>query len=202
MARKIRTRTPNTTYLILVEGKTEEIYFKKLKGHCEKHGFNIKVRQASHGNPEPLVHEALREQDEGIYNFIWCVYDCDVFQHSNTESFETVYKKALKNGIQFAESVPSIEAWFILHYGKLKKFYQGKDAVIKDLQRHIPGYCKEQRWQEKNLYPTLEPRQKEAFSNVKGFELTDHKDQRSATSVHRLVEIFISESGVGALGSG
>jgi hypothetical protein len=194
MARKVHTRIPNITYLILVEGRTEEIYFRKLRDHYPRHGFTIKIRQASHGNPGPLVHEALRERDEGVYNFIWCVYDCDVFQHANMESFEIIYSKAIERGIQFAESMPSIEAWFILHYGKLQKFYQGKDAVIRDLQKYIPGYCKEQRWQEKNLYQNLETRQKEAFSNVEGFELTGHQNRDSATSVHKLVEIFVSKS--------
>ncbi|MDR3147151.1 MAG: hypothetical protein LBU00_02085 [Treponema sp.] len=73
------------------------------------------------------------------------------------------------------------------------KFYQKKDEVTGDLQKHIPGYCKEQRWQEKNLYSNLKPRQDKAFSTVKGFALTSHKNPGSATSVHRLVEIFVTE---------
>jgi hypothetical protein len=134
----------------------------------------------------------MREQGEGVYNFIWCVYDCDVFQYSNMDLFEAFYKKAVKEGIQFAESMPSIETWFVLHYQKPQKFYQGKDGVIKDLQKHIPGYCKEQRWQEKNLYPILKLREHDAFLNVKGFELSSHKNQDSATAIHKLVEIFVS----------
>jgi hypothetical protein len=192
MARKIHARTPNTTYLILVEGTTEEIYFKKLKEHYPKYGFTIK--KPSHGNPGPLVQEALRERDEGVYRYIWCVYDCDVFQHSTTDSFEKDYKNAAGKGIQFAESMPSIETWFVLHYGRPQKYYQGKDTVIKDLQKHIPDYCKEQKWQEKNLYQSLGLRQDDAFSNVKQFELTSHNNNDSATSVHKLVEIFVSES--------
>jgi hypothetical protein len=194
MARKIHTRTPNITYLILVEGMTEAIYFRSLKEHHPKYGFTIKIKKPPHGNPGPLVQEALREQDEGVYNFIWCVYDCDVFQQSNMDSFEIIYNKAVKEGIQFAESMPSIEAWFVLHYQKLQKFYQGKDGLIKDLKKHIPGYCKEQRWQEKNLYASLESRENDAFLNVKGFELISHKNQDSATSIHKLVKTFVSGS--------
>jgi hypothetical protein len=194
MAREKAGRQLKPMYLILVEGATERIYFEELWDCNPRPGFTIKIKKAKHGNPEPLVHEALRERDEGVYNFIWCVYDCDVFQHSNMESFETIYKKAIERGIQFAESMPSIEVWFVLHYGKPQKFYQGKAAVIKDLQKHIPGYCKEQRWQEKNLYLNLKVRQDEAFFNVKGFELTTHKNPDSATSVHKLVRIFTSEA--------
>jgi hypothetical protein len=193
MARKKAGRRLKPMYLILVEGDTERIYFEELWDCNPRPGFTIKIKKAKHGNPGPLVHEALRERDDGVYNFIWCVYDCDVFQHSNMEPFEIMYKKAIERGIQFAESMPSIEAWFVLHYGKLQKVYQGKDAVIRDLQKHIPGYCKEQKWQEKNLYPILQTWQKEAFSNVKSFELTSHNSPNSATSVHKLVKVFISE---------
>jgi hypothetical protein len=193
MARKLYTRTPNITYLILVEGETEEMYFKKLKEDYQKYGFTIKIKKPPHGNPEPLVQAALRERDEGVYKFIWCVYDCDVSQHSNAASFEKVYKNAVERGIQFAESMPSIEVWFVLHYGRPKRFYQKKDEVIDDLRKYIPGYSKEQRWQEKSLYPDLRVRQDKAFSNVKGFELTSHGNRDSATSVYKLVKIFVSE---------
>ncbi|MDR2607090.1 MAG: RloB family protein [Treponema sp.] len=194
MSREKAGRRLKPMYLILVEGNTERIYFEELWNCNPRPGFTIKLKKAKHGNPGPLVQEAMRERAEGVYNFIWCVYDCDVFQYSDMKSFEIIYKKAVKEGIQFAESMPSIEAWFVLHYQKPQKFYQGKDGVIKDLQKYIPDYCKEQRWQEKNLYSSLKSRQHDAFLNVKSFELISHKNQDSSTSIHKLVKIFISGS--------
>jgi hypothetical protein len=190
MARKINSRKLNITYLILVEGYTELIYFQGLKETCRRFGFTIKLHKAKHGNPAPLIEEALNENKQGIYRHIWCVYDCDVLLRDDTERFNIAYKNAQKQGIQFAESMPCIEVWFILHFEKPRNSYQKTDLVIADLRRHIPQYSKNQEWQEKNLYKSLEKHTGQALKNVLHLPSINHDSNNTATSMHELVKIF------------
>jgi hypothetical protein len=191
MARNRAIQQTKTTYLILVEGETEQIYFQALKEHHRVVGITIKMRQARHSAPSQIITEAIKEQNSGVYRVIWCVYDCDVFLNQDTSEFEKLYQSAKKANIQFAESMPSIEAWFLLHFIKPNQIYSSGKALIKDLQNHIPNYCKEQRWLERNLYKTLQPNEQNALTNVAGFSSIDYKQPNTATTVNKLVEIFV-----------
>jgi hypothetical protein len=195
MARKINTRQTNPTYLILVEGQTELIYFQNLKETHRCCGFTVKLQKAKHSNPSPLIEEALRESEKHVYKYVWCVYDCDVLCRDKPEKFDNIYHNALRQGIQFAESMPCIEVWFILHFKKPQNLYQDANAVITDLKKHIPQYSKDQNWQTRNLYKLLKERTGEALKNVVNLPAIDHshRAQTTATSVHKLVQIFGEE---------
>jgi hypothetical protein len=143
MARKTKNRQIYTTYLILVEGSTELIYFQNLKETYKHFGFTVKLQKAKHGNPAPLIEEAMQEYKKGVYRNIWCVYDCDVLLRDKTERFNIAYKTASKQGIRFAESMPCIEVWFILHFEKPQNIYQNADAVIADLRQFRSATGKE-----------------------------------------------------------
>jgi hypothetical protein len=190
MARKINTRQINITYLILVEGTTELIYFQSLKETCGRFDFTVKLQKAKHGNPAPLIEEALSEHEKGVYHSIWCVYDCDVLSHTAAERFNSAYQAALKQNIKFAESMPCIEVWFILHFEKPQNFYQNANAVIADLKKHIPQYSKNRDWQERNLYKSLKDYTTQALTNVKNLPVIKHDAQTTATSIHELIKIF------------
>ncbi|MDR2632932.1 MAG: RloB family protein [Treponema sp.] len=193
MARKTNSRQLNSTYLILVEGSTELVYFQSLKEDSGHFGFTVKLQKAKHGNPAPLIEEALKEYEKGVYRNIWCVYDCDVLFNNGNERFNNAYNSAKRQGIQFAESTPCIEVWFILHFEKPQNFYQNADAVITDLKKHISNYNKSQEWQEKNLYKSLKERSAQALINVAKLPALKHNVQTTATSVHELVKIFNGE---------
>ncbi|MDR1524904.1 MAG: RloB family protein [Tannerella sp.] len=190
MARKEKNRPLNITYLILVEGSTELIYFQNLKEAHGHFGFTIKLKKAKHGNPATLIEEALKESEKGVYSQIWCVYDCDVLVKNKNETFDGVYRRAQKKGIQFAESMPCIEVWFVLHFEKPKNSYQDGDAVVTDLKKHIPDYRKNQNWQERNLYSSLKEHSTQALTNVLKLPLIAHYCENTATSVNVLVQIF------------
>jgi hypothetical protein len=190
MARKINTRRLNITYLILVEGLTELIYFQNLKEDRGYLGFTVRLQKAKHGNPAPLIEEALKESEKNVYCNIWCVYDCDVLFHNKNERFNNAYNSAQRQGIQFAESMPCIEVWFILHFEKPKNSYQNTDAVITDLKKYIPNYSKNQDWQKRNLYKSLKDHSAQALRNVLKLPIINHHIQDTATSVNKLIEIF------------
>jgi hypothetical protein len=190
MARKVNTRRMNITYLILVEGSTELIYLQNLKDACRRFGFTVRLQKAKHGNPASLVEEAVKEYEKGVYQKVWCVYDCDVLFHDKAERFDSVYQIALKQGIQFAESMPCIEVWFILHFKKPRNFYNNANVVIADLKKHIPQYSKNQDWQARNLYNSLKEHTEQALTNVLNLPPINHSVQNTATSIHELVKIF------------
>ena len=190
MARKINTRRLNITYLILVEGLTELIYFQNLKEDRGYLGFTVRLQKAKHGNPAPLIEEALKESEKNVYRNIWCVYDCDVLFHNQNERFNEAYNSAQRQGIQFAESMPCIEVWFILHFEKPKNSYQNADAVITDLKKYISNYSKNQDWQKRNLYKSLKKHSAQALINVSNLPAINHNIQDTATSVNKLIEIF------------
>jgi hypothetical protein len=198
MARKRESKNINLLYLILVEGYTEKIYFDALWEHNPKQGFTIKIKKAKHGNLATLIDEALRCHQEGVYHQIWCVYDCDVLLQQDTSNFKKVYQTAKNNNIKFAESMLSIEVWFLLHFKKPKQIYQSGEALINDLQKYIDKYRKDQKWLEKNLYSQLESHQKEAFKMANDFTMTDHYNPQTATSVHNLVNIFLEGNNHGS----
>jgi hypothetical protein len=193
MARKTNNRKKNPTYLILVEGQTELIYFQNLKETCMSDGFTVICKQANHSNPVLLINEAFKKSESSVYDNIWCVYDCDVL-HGNTENFEGVYQAALKQGIHFAESMPCIEVWFMLHFAQPRNYYQNADAVVVDLKKHIPQYGKNQEWQRRNLFKVLQERTKTALTNASRLPPLDHDNQNTATSVPELVKIFKEDS--------
>lgn len=190
MARKTKNRQLNITYLILVEGLTELIYFQNLKEDRGYFGFTVKLQKAKHGNPVPLIEEALKEYEKGVYRNIWCVYDCDVLFYNRNERFNNAYNSAQRQGIRFAESMPCIEVWFILHFEKPKNSYQNADAVITDLKKYIPNYNKNQDWQERNLYKSLKEHSAQALINVLKLPIINHNIQVTATSVNELIKIF------------
>ena len=69
--------------------------------------------------------------------------------------------------INFADSLPSFELWFLLHYAIPKGYYENQNKLISELQRYIPNYSKERKWQESfRLYNTLKSRQNVALENA------------------------------------
>jgi hypothetical protein len=123
MARKINNRQINITYLILVEGSTELIYFQNLKESQGRFGFTVKLRKAKHGSPVPLIEEALKEYKGGVYRNIWCVYDCDVLFLSERGRGYSGFKKAYpvlqqKSGLAGKKSLWVLKRLYGTGFGK------------------------------------------------------------------------------------
>ena len=75
-----------------------------------------------------------------------------------SDDLKKQYNTALDLGIQFADSMPAFEVWFLLHFAMPSPFYISQDGVIKDLRKYISDYSKEQAWlSSAKLYSKLEP---------------------------------------------
>jgi hypothetical protein len=180
--------------LLLVEGHTEQIYFNQLRGF-ERLYITIKPEIPKKSSPMEIIETALQKQrdNNGQYDYIWCVFDCDILKN-NPKNFEQLYQKARKRNILFAESIPCFEIWFLLHFIVPGNYYNNQNEVIDSLkyQDGMTDYSKNQAWQEKiNLYARLKPHIKTALENAGKLPVLDHKNiDVTSTNIHRLLNLL------------
>lgn len=196
MARKIRTRTTNTTILLIVEGETEQIYFSQMKSYERLRTVTIKPKLAKYSNPVQILEEAIKANSERVYDFIWCVFDRDVLNYPS-EQFNKLYQQATKKHIMFAESLPCFEIWFLIHFVLPSSACQTSEGLIKELKKYIADYCKETSWlHRKQLYQFLKPYQKDAVSRAQTLDTSsfEEQDRILKTTVHILIKQILSYS--------
>ena len=194
MARRIQTREPNTTILLIVEGETEQIYFSQMKSYERLRAVTIKPKLAKYSAPVHILEGAIKASDEHIYDFIWCVFDRDVLD-SPSEQFIKLYKQAKKKHFMFAESFPCFEIWFLLHFALPSSDCRTSEGLIKKLKNHIIDYSKETSWlRRKQLYQFLKQYQEDAISHAKILDNPSATDMDKAlkTTVHTLTEQILS----------
>lgn len=181
MPRKTNKKKANKTILLVVEGQTEKEYFLELKS-CEKLlGITIIPKVASHSSMSNILECAIREASDKVYDSIWCVFDRDVSLHSKvTVKAKNLESKAIRKGIKIADSFPSFEVWFLLHYVIPQYSYSKQDELINDLKKYIPDYEKG-----KKIYSKLKPLQKTAGENAKKL---DSEEYETYCRVYKILE--------------
>ena len=159
MSRKTKKLKSNKTILIVAEGTTEKIYFSQMKSVERILGITIIPRQAKHSSLEAVLDTAIKEAKESIYDSIWCVFDRDILLGPrNTPDLQAKLQQAKSLGILFADSFPAFEIWFLLHFVLPQQHYSGQKELIKELEKHIKGYTKNNDWLIKaKLYTGLRP---------------------------------------------
>jgi hypothetical protein len=159
----------------------------------QKQGVTIVPKKAKYSDQYHIVKEALalqtNVQNSILYDHIWCVYDCDTLLGSIPHDFEKLYQQGKENNIEFAESMPCFEIWFLLHYTTPKSHYQNQAGVINDLRAYINDYSKEQSWlYAKNLYFELKNKQKDAVVKASSLPKPRHDANDTGTSVYTLIK--------------
>ncbi|MBO8456624.1 MAG: RloB domain-containing protein [Spirochaetes bacterium] len=159
MPRKTGKLKVNKTFLLVVEGFTEQIYFSDVKTTRRIPGITINPKIAKHSDLSTILRTAIREYNTNAYDSVWCVFDRDtITEQGMSDDLKKQYNTALDLGIQFADSMPAFEVWFLLHFAMPSPFYISQDGVIKDLRKYISDYSKEQAWlSSAKLYSKLEP---------------------------------------------
>lgn len=137
MPRKTGKILSNKTFLLVVEGKNEYLYFTDMKSLEKIQGLTIKTIKAKNSSPDNVLHTAIRlKKTEKQYDYIWCVYDYDVILKDDIlEKVEKVKTQAIKKGICIADSLPSSEIWFLLHYKLPNKYYKDQYELIEELKK-------------------------------------------------------------------
>lgn len=197
-ARRAGHRLQKSTILILGEGReTEPNYFRGLKEEESVTArFAVTVKKGSGKSPEEAVKKAieenLRAKSRGEdYDQVWCVLDVE--QADQHESLRRARATAERNGITLCLSNPSFEIWFLAHFERTARPFNGSDAVVVQLNKHWKKHCGQA--YEKNdeqVYNRVSGFTERALNNArwvreKHHEGTDIADANSSTEVYRLV---------------
>lgn len=143
MPRKTKKIHSNRTILIVVEGTTEFNYFSEMKTIERIPGITVIPNQSKYSLVASIFKTAFEGQKTKVYDFIWCVFDCDTISKTTPcEKLEKLKRQAEHNNIHIADSLPAFEIWFLLHYVIPKKYYMNQVALIKKLRRPLPKYKK------------------------------------------------------------
>lgn len=159
MARKINTRPPKFQVAIVGEGETEWFYFSNMR-QFERFTFKVAPDLPKHSDYKSIIKTARKKRDEG-YDLVFCVLDLDRIITNRTEKKGYVIEKAktkANKGIEFIETMPCIELWFLLHFleNYSSKVYLCYNQVSVPLRRHIPNYEKTAKFLKSiNLYEYL-----------------------------------------------
>jgi hypothetical protein len=145
MARETKPRPAKFQVAIVGEGETEWFYFSNMR---QNENFNFKVAPdlPKHSDYKSIIQTARNKRDEG-YDLVFCVLDLDRIITNDTEkkgyNLEKSKTKANK-GIEFIETMPCIEFWFLLHFLKTysSKVYLDYNQVKIPLRNYISDYEK------------------------------------------------------------
>ncbi len=159
MSRKRKNRKLKKSYLILVDGESEQIYINKLKSS------NITVK------PEIPIRKSLIEmynyfkQSLELYDEVYWIVDLDVVIKKNRLNDFQNYKNSYPNNIIINH--PCLEYWFVLHY-ELNNIGNSCSSIIRWLknQNEFKTYKKNDKEITK-IIQLLKPKLPTAIYNAK-----------------------------------
>ena len=192
MPRKTAKIAARRTILLVVEGETEQIYFSQVRADRHASSITITPRLAKHSSVKHILLAALSEHQSGAYDEIWCVFDRDTIVRDGLgEETTALLEKARALGIRFAESYPSFEVWFYLHFAMPQSHYLSQYSLIEDFRQFVPRYGKEQAWLSGGeLYRTLRERERTAVANsvlLAAHNAACPSEGNTACTVHELM---------------
>lgn len=198
MPRKTHKIKSKKTILLIVEGYTEKIYFSQMKFVENNQNVTIIPRMAKHSSLITILETAIKETYENIYDAIWCVFDRDILLSIGiSKELDLKFNEAKRLNIQFADSLPAFEIWFLLHYVLPKQYYKNQDELIIELQKYINNYSKDINWLSKeNLYMKLKPVISNAIENNIKLEqrnLSNQTKDYSMCNVYKLIKSIMEE---------
>jgi hypothetical protein len=195
MPRKTNKIQSHATILLVLEGQTEQLYFSEMRIIERIPGITIIPKMAQHSDLYHVLKNAKIENETGVYDSIWCIFDTDtLIKNSISSELAKLIGKCKDLGIKFADSFPAFEIWFLLHYEIPKITYTNQNEVIKSLLKYISDYSKEKKWIEsKHLYSFLKDLQKSAITRAKELESKDFDSlYKSYCNVYKVIEEVIS----------
>ena len=198
MPRKTHKIKSKKTILLIVEGYTEKIYFSQMKFVENNQNVTIIPRMAKHSSLVTILETAIKEAKEKIYDSIWYVFDRDVLLSTgSSKGLELKFNEANRLNIQFADSLPAFEIWFLLHYVLPKQYYKNQDELINELKKYINNYNKDVNWlSRENLYIKLKPLVSNAIQNnikLEQRKLSNQTTDYSMCNVYKLINTIIRE---------
>lgn len=145
MGRRINKKETRFKVAIVGEGDTEWYYFTSMRQY-EKFSFKVEPDLPKHSDYKTIIKTARRKRDEG-YDLVFCVLDLDRILTNPTEKkgYELEKSKTKSNkGIEFIETMPCIELWFLLHFldKYSSKTFLNYKQVVAPLKKYISNFDK------------------------------------------------------------
>ena len=184
--RKIKISKPrNSTYAIIVDGKTEVWYFQMMKRNEPSLQVNIE--------PKIPQKKKLSEQYEKVlelaenYTKVFWVIDLDVVIVESKKGKTNQIKKLedYLNALKKNENVitilnnPCLEYWFILHFNQTTKYFSQCKEVEAELKKSLKDYEKTQKYFTKkhdDIYLRLKSKLSTALINAQKTKREDFKE--------------------------
>lgn len=117
-SRRERRRSEKRVILVVVEGETEQLYFRDIKGRLKAPW--LIVEKPSSNDPFNLVLAARRRRTElekdGLSVRAWVAFDAEASQDEEARGYGRAIAQAEKYGIGVANSSPCFEYWLLLHF--------------------------------------------------------------------------------------
>jgi hypothetical protein len=128
--RQAPTRTEKPIILIVCEGEnTEKSYFNQFRLS------SARIKAVGQGyNTTSLVNEAIRLDQEGKYDQVWCVFDKDDFAAQDFNSAITI---AQANNFKVAYSNQAFEYWILLHFEDHQGSAMPRSEYNKAINEHL-----------------------------------------------------------------
>ena len=140
------TRKRKKIIVLGAEGlnKTEFLYFRELEKKQSQYHFIFALGNET--DPVRIVkNTAKKAKDEALqYNqgdMAFSVFDLDVNETKYIQ-LETAKTNANKMNIGIITSNPCFEVWYLEHFGFSTKPFLNSNAVVKELEKKMPGYQK------------------------------------------------------------
>jgi hypothetical protein len=185
--------TKKHRYLIVCEGeRTEPNYFL---GFPIPKDSVVKV-EGTGFNTESLILEAIRlykqakDEENIIYDQIWCVFDRDSFSAKNFKKAFQVAEQAKQNkiNVEIAYSNEAFELWYVLHFQYLDTGISRADYITCLTKLLKRDYKKK----DQGIYKELLPRQDTALKNAQKlydqYQSKNPESDKPSTTVHILVK--------------
>ena len=154
-------RKPTKALWIFCEGKTEKLYFDKLKFEERINRLRIKSFQSGYRNADGIVKEAsdfINKADFQEGDLIACVFDRDA---NSNEQLTKAKATGEKKEIIISFSNPCFEYWILCHHGYFAGRYEQKE-IIAEITSRIKNYQKN----DSDLYSKTKNKIQDAINNA------------------------------------
>lgn len=192
--RKVETRVPHVSFLIVCEGtKTEPNYFEALIQDRNSEVVEYEIAGEGRGTVS-LVKQAiaLRKKSHKQFDRVWAVFDKDDFT-----DFNEAITLAKKNKIQSAWSNEAFELWYYLHFQYLDTGVS-RSQYITMIEREIRKRTKNLAYKYNKKSPDTYRLLKENGNEVQAIENarrlkinckgTNYASHKPCTTIYELVE--------------
>lgn len=194
--RRVSAERPfRRTVLIVGDGRTEPNYFDGLKREdVVSNRFTVTVKPGPGFSPERVVERAVKYRETAKrrgedYDEVWCVLDVEA--PDRRESLDKARGLAREAGLELCLSNPCFEVWFLAHFEKKARAYNGCDEVVSYLNKHWQKHFRQD--YEKNdmgIYERLADRTEMALKNARWVRETHHRGTPGTVNCNSSTEVY------------